>query len=133
MGARPGTGNAVTYLLSIVLLVAVAAAAVLIALQVQGDPPARFDVGPAEGIDCPGGVGTPACFVFRVTNLGNRPSGGRCEVSAPGGQRAAFLNDTTIYTSTAPFEPGVAVELPVKVDAGDDDIVTEPSLACTAV
>jgi hypothetical protein len=35
--------------------------------------------------------------------------------------------------SAAPFEPGVPEELLVKVEAGPDDIVKEPSLACSAV
>ena len=133
MGSRPGTRNFVSYLLSIMLLVALAGAVILIALQLRGDAPVRFDESTAEGIECPDGVGAPACFTFNVTNVGNRPSNVRCEVAAVGGQRATFLNDTPVYTSTMPFEPGVAVELPVKVDAGTDDIVTEPSLECTAV
>src|ERR687898_745272 len=102
MRTRPGTRNLLSYLLSIVLLIAIAAFAILIALQLRGDKPPRFDVGAAEGIECPIGEGTPACFRFTVTNLGNRPSLVECRVTAGSG-RATFLDDTPVYASSAPF------------------------------
>ena len=132
MRSRPRTRNLLSYLLSVVLLLAITAFAILIALQLRSDKPPRFDVGAAEGMECPTGQGTPACFSFTVTNLGNRPSLVECTVSASAG-RATFLNDTPIYASSAPFEPGIAEQLMVKVDVGDDDTVTEPTLLCTAV
>ncbi len=131
--SRAGSSNVVGSILSGVLLAAIAAAAVLIALQLRGDAPIRFDVSPAQGGECPAGVGSPACFRFTVTNVGNRPSSVRCDVAAGGGHRATFLTDSPIYVSGAPFEPGIPEQLWVKVDAGDDDVVTEPSLMCRAV
>ncbi len=50
-----------------------------------------------------------------------------------GAGRATFLNDTPVYASSAPFEPGIAEQLTVKVDQGDDDTVTEPIMMCMAV
>jgi hypothetical protein len=47
--------------------------------------------------------------------------------------RPTFLNDTPIYTSSAPFEPGIAAQLTVKVDQGDEGTVTEPMMICRAV
>ena len=132
MRSRPGTRNLLSYLLSIVLIVAIAAFAILIALQVRGDKPPRFDVGAAQGVECPVGEGTPACFSFAVTNLGNRPSLVECNVTAGAG-RATFLNDTPVYSSSAPFEPGITEQLTVKVDQGETDTVTEPMLMCIAV
>jgi hypothetical protein len=132
MRSRPRTRNLLSYLLSIVLLIAIGAFAILVALQLRGDKAPRFDVGVAEGMECPVGEGTPACFGFTVTNLGNRPSLVECNVTAGAG-RATFLNDTPVYASSAPFEPGIAEQLTVKVDLGDDDTVTAPTLVCTAV
>jgi hypothetical protein len=132
MRSRPGTRNLLSYLLSITLLVAIAAFAILVALQLRGDKPPRFDVGAPGGVECPVGEGTPACFSFTVTNLGNRPSLVECNVTAGAG-RATFLNDTSVYASSAPFEPGISEQLTVKVDQGDTDTVTEPILICTAV
>jgi hypothetical protein len=132
MRSRPGTRNLLSYLLSIVLIVAIAAFAILIALQVRGDKPPRFDVGAPQGVECPVGEGTPACFSFAVTNLGNRPSLVECNVTAGAG-RATFLNDTPVYASSAPFEPGITEQLTVKVDQGETDTVTEPMLMCMAV
>jgi hypothetical protein len=132
MRARPGTRNLLSYLLSIVLLIAIAAFAILVALQLRSEKPPRFDVGAPEGLECPVGEGTPACFSFTVTNLGNRPSLVECRVTAGAG-RATFLDDTPVYASSAPFDPGIAEQLTVKVDLGDDDTVSEPTLACMAV
>lgn len=132
MRSRPGTRNLATYLLSFALLVAIAVFAVLVVLQLRSDKLPRFDVGAPEGVDCPVGEGTPACFTFGVTNLGNQPSLVRCTVAASAG-RATFLNDTPIFTSSGPFEPGVAEQLMVKVDQGDQDTVTEPMMVCRAV
>ena len=50
-----------------------------------------------------------------------------------GAGRATFLNETPVYASSAPFEPGIAEQLTVKVDQGDTDTVTEPILMCMAV
>lgn len=132
MRSRPRTRNLLSYVLSIVLLLAIAAFAILVALQLRSDTPPRFDVGAAEGTECPAGEGTPACFSFAVTNLGNRPSLVECNVTAGAG-RATFLNDTAVYASSVPFEPGIAEQLTVKVDLGDDDTVIEPTLLCMAV
>ena len=131
MRARPGTRNLVSYALTVVLVLAIAVLAILLALQVRGEKPPRFDVGAADGIECPIGEGTPACFRFTVTNLGNRPSLVECTVTADAG-RATFLNDQPVYTSSAPFEPGIAEQLIVKVDQGDRNTVTAPILLCTA-
>ena len=132
MRSRPGTRNLLSYLLSIVLIVAIAAFAILISLQVRGGKPPRFDVGAPQGVECPVGEGTPACFSFAVTNLGNRPSLVECNVTAGAG-RATFLNDTAVYTSSAPFEPGISEQLTVKVDQGEADTVSEPIMMCLAV
>jgi hypothetical protein len=132
MRSGPGTRNLLSYLLSIVLLVAIAVFAILVALQLRSDKPPRFDVGAPEGVECPIGEGTPACFSFAVTNLGNRPSLVECNVTAGAG-RATFLNDASVYTSSAPFEPGISELLTVKVDQGDTDTVTEPILLCMAI
>ncbi len=132
MRSRPGTRNLLSYVLSVVLLLAIAAFAILVALQLRSDTPPRFDVGAAEGTECPTGEGTPACFSFAVTNLGNRPSLVECNVTAGAG-RATFLNDTAVYASSVPFEPGIAEQLTVKVDLGDDDTVIEPIVLCMAV
>ena len=132
MRSRPGTRNLLSYFLSIMLLIAIAAFAILVALQLRGDKPPRFDVGAPEGVECPVGEGTPACFSFAVTNLGNRASLVECSVTAGAG-RATFLNDTSVYASSGLFEPGISEQLTVKVDQGDTDTVTEPVLICTAV
>jgi hypothetical protein len=131
---RSGSGSrsvAIT-IMSVVLLIAIAAFAILVGLQLRNDKPPRFDVAAPEGVECPVGEGTPACFSFAVTNLGSRPSHVECGVTASPG-RAAFLNDLPTYTSSAPFEPGVAESLTVKVDAGEGDVVAQPSMACVAV
>jgi hypothetical protein len=83
-------------------------------------------------VDCPVGEGTPACFSFSVTNLGNRSASVECVVQATVG-RATFLNDTSIYVSSTPFEPGVAEQLTVKVDQGDEDVVIAPGMTCRAL
>jgi hypothetical protein len=132
MRSRPGTRNLLSYLLSSVLLVAIAAFAILVALQLRGDKPPRFDVGAPQGVECPIGEGSPACFSFPVTNLGNQPSLVECNVTAGAG-RATFLNDTPTYASSAPFEPGITEQLTVKVDQGATDTVTEPIMICTSV
>jgi hypothetical protein len=132
MRSAPGTRNLLSYILSIVLLIALGAFAILVALQVRGDKPPRFDVAAPEGVECPIGEGTPACFSFSVTNLGTRPSLVECNVRAGAG-RATFLNDTPVYASSAPFEPGIPLSLTVKVDQGDEDTVTEPTMVCVAV
>jgi hypothetical protein len=132
MRARPGTRNLLNSLLSVVLLTVIGAFAILVALQLRSEKPPRFDVGAPEGVECPAGEGTPACFSFTITNLGSQPSLVECNVTADIG-RATFLNDTPIYASTAPFEPGISNQLTVKVDVGDDDTVTEPILICMAV
>ena len=132
MRSRPGTRNLLSYLLSGTLLVAIAAFAILVALQLRGDKPPRFDVGAPQGVECPTGEGSPACFSFSVTNLGNQPSLVECNVMAGAG-RATFLNDTSLYASSAPFEPGITEQLTVKVDQGATDTVTEPIMTCTAV
>jgi hypothetical protein len=131
MTSRPGTRTTATTVLSVVLLASVAAAAILIAIQLRPDAPIRFGWGDAEGTECPLGVGAPACFRFVVTNLGNRPSGVRCVVSASGGAEAAFLNRSTVYESVVPIEPGGGLELTVKVDPGSGDTAPAPSLSCT--
>jgi len=132
MRARPGTRNVVSTVLSIALLVAIAAFAILVALQLQADQTPTFDVAAPEGVDCPAGEGTPACFTFRVTNLGNQPALVECVVSTDVGL-ASFLNEAPVYTSSGPFEPGIAEQLTVKVDQGDDDAVTEPTMTCRAI
>jgi hypothetical protein len=132
MRSRPGTRNVATTVLSIALLVSIAAFAVLVGLQVRGDHPARFDVAGPDGVECPVGEGTPACFSFGVTNLGRRPSHVQCIATASPGQ-AAFLNDMPVYTSSAPFEPGITEQLIVKVDQGDTGSVAEPVMTCRAL
>jgi hypothetical protein len=132
MRSRPGTRNLLSYFLSIVLLIAIGAFAILVALQLRADKPPRFDVGAPEGVECPTGEGTPACFSFTVTNLGSRPSFVQCDVTADAG-RATFLNDASVYSSSAAFEPLIPQELTVKVDQGTQDTVTEPTLICVAV
>jgi hypothetical protein len=131
MRPRGDARNLVGSLLSIVLLIAIAGFAILVGLQLRTDKPPRFDVAAPEGVECPVGEGTPACFSFTVTNLGNRPSLVECAVTANPG-RATFLNDLQTYTSSAPFEPGIAENLTVKVDAGDGDVVAQPSMVCIA-
>ena len=117
--------------LSIALLAAIAAFAVLIALQLRSDQPPRFDVTGPEGVECPVGEGTPACFSFAVMNVGDEPSLVRCIVTADTGL-ANFLNDMPIYTSAVPFQPGIAEQLIVKVDQGDERSVREPTMNCRA-
>ena len=115
MRSRSGARSTVTTVLSIALLISIAGFAVLVGLQVRGERPARFDVTQAQGVECPVGEGSPACFSFGVTNLGS------------------FLNDMPVYTSSAPFEAGVTEQLIVKVDQGDQGAVSEPALACRAL
>jgi len=132
MRSRPGARNLASTVLSIALLLSIAAFAVLVGLQVRGDHPARFDVTAPDGVECPVGEGTPACFSFGVTNLGTQPSHVRCIATASPGQ-AAFLNDMPVYTSSAPFEPGITEQLIVKVDQGDGGTVVEPAMTCQAL
>jgi hypothetical protein len=132
MRARAGTRNLVSYLLSIVLLIAIGAFAILVALQLRSDKPPRLDVGAPEGVDCPVGEGTPACFSFAVTNLGTRPSHVECYVSADSGS-ATFLDDSAVFASSTPFEPGISNLLTVKVYPGDQDTVIVPAMGCIAV
>ncbi len=132
MRSRSGARSTVSTVLSIALLIAIAGFAVLVGLQVRGDHPARFDVTAAQGVECPLGEGTPACFSFGVTNLGTQSSLVECIATAPTGL-ATFLNDMPIYTSSAPFEAGITEQLIVKVDQGDEGAVTEPTLVCRAL
>jgi hypothetical protein len=132
MSSRSGARSIVSSVLSIALLAAIAAFAVLVALQLRTDQPPRFDVAAPEGVECPVGEGTPACFAFGVTNVGNQPSLVQCIVTAETGL-ANFLNDMPIYNSAAPFEPGIAEQLIVKIDQGDERSVTEPTMICRAV
>jgi len=128
-----GSRNVVSTILSLMLLAAIGGALVLLALHLQPDAPVRFGWGEPEGTDCPEGVGAPACFRFNVTNLGNRPADVRCDVSAPDGGEATFLNGMTAYASDEPVEPGAGFELDVRVVANADATVPTPSLACMAV
>lgn len=128
MGAQRNVGSTI---LSVLLLAAIAVGAVLIGLQLQPDAPVRFTWGEPEGTECPEGVGSPACFRFTVTNVGNRPTPVRCAVAAAGGARAGFLNRQPVYESLSPLEPGVGLELLVKVDPSDDDTAPPPSLSCS--
>ena len=132
MSSRSGARSIVSSVLSIALLAAIAAFAVLVALQLRTDHPPRFDVASPQGVECPVGEGTPACFSFGVMNVGNEPSLVECIVTAQTGV-ATFLNDMPIYDSSAPFEPGIAEQLIVKVDQGDEATVTEPTMICRAV
>ena len=132
MRSRSGARNTVSTVLSIALLLAIAAFAILIGLQVRGDHTARFDVAAPAGVECPVGEGTPACFSFGVTNLGDQPSLVQCIATVSPGQ-ASFLNDMPIYTSSAPFEPGITEQLIVKVDQGDAASITEPTMTCRAL
>jgi hypothetical protein len=132
MRSRSGARSFVSTILSIALLTAIAGFAVLVGLQVRGDHPARFEVTPVQGVECPVGEGTPACFSFGVTNLGSQPSLVECIATAPTGL-ATFLNDMPIYTSSSPFEAGVTEQLIVKVDQGDEGAVGEPTLVCMAL
>ena len=63
MRSQPGRST-VTTVLSIALLISIAGFAVLVGLQVRGERPARFDVTQAQGVECPVGEGSPACFSF---------------------------------------------------------------------
>ena len=133
MASPGGSRFTVTAILSGVLLAAIAAGAILLAIQLRPDAPIRFAWGEPEGVDCPEGVGTPACFRFVVTNLGNRPSDVRCRASAAEGARATFLNGSPTYESVFPVEPGGGLELTVKVDPGVTGTAPEPSFSCRAV
>jgi hypothetical protein len=133
MTSPPGTRTTATTVLSVILLAAIAAAAILLAIQLRPNAPIRFAWGEAEGVDCPQGVGTPACFQFIVTNLGNRPSGVRCHASASDGARATFLNEDPTYESVVPIEPGGGLDLIVKVDPGVAGTAPTPSISCTAI
>ena len=132
MRSRAGGRSIVSTVLSIALLIAIAGFAVLVGLQVRGDHPARFEVTPAQGVECPVGEGTPACFSFGVTNVGSQSALVECIATVSTGL-ATFLNDMPIYTSTAPFEAGVTEQLIVKVDQGDTGSVTEPTMTCRAL
>lgn len=117
--------------LSLLLLASIGVGAVLVGLQLRPDAPVRFAWGEPEGTECPAGVGSPACFTFVVTNLGTRPASVSCAVGADGGARAAFLDGEPTYRSLRPLEPGVGLELTVKVDPGDGGTAPAPSLACS--
>jgi hypothetical protein len=132
MRSRSRARSNVSTVLSIALLISIAGFAVLVGLQVRGDHPAHFDVTPAQGVECPVGEGTPACFTFGVTNLGSQPSHVECIATAPTGL-ASFLNDAPTYASSAPFEAGVTEQLIVKVDQGDQGSVSQPTLVCRAL
>jgi hypothetical protein len=132
MTSRPGTRITTTTVLSVVLAVAITAAAILLAIQLRPDAPIRFGLGEPQGTDCPQGVGAPACFRVMLTNLGNRPSGVRCQVFAPAGAEAAFLNQSVIYESVAPIQPGGVLELIAKVTAGTGGTASAPTFSCTA-
>ena len=133
MSSRPGTRTWASTILSILLLVAIAAAAILVALQLRPDAPIRFGLGDPEGTDCPEGVGAPACFRVIVTNLGNRPSQVRCRVFASAGADAAFLNESTVYESASAVEPGGVLELIAKVSAGSGGTAPSPTFSCAAL
>jgi hypothetical protein len=132
MTSRLGTRITASMVLSLVLAVAIAAAAILLAIQLRPDAPIRFGLGEPQGTDCPQGVGAPACFRVMVTNLGNRPSGVRCQVFAPAGAEAAFLNQSVIYESVAPIQPGGVLELIAKVTAGSGGTAAAPTFSCAA-
>jgi hypothetical protein len=125
-----GARNVGSTVLSALLVVALGVGLVLLGLQLRPDVPARFAIGEPEGTECPEGVGAPACFVFNVTNAGNRPVAVRCDVSADGGSVAAFLNDRTAYESLRPIDPGVGLALTVKVSPGEDGTAPAPALGC---
>ena len=73
MRSRSGARSTVSTVLSIALLMAIAAFAILIGLQVRGDHPARFDVAGPKAWSARWAKARPACFSFGVTNLG-RPA-----------------------------------------------------------
>ena len=133
MTSRPGMRSTASTVLSVLLLLAIAGAAILVALQLRPDAPIRFAWGEPEGVDCPQGVGAPACFRFIVTNLGNRPSGVLCDVWAGAGAHAQFLNGSPVYRSVVPVEPGGGLELTVKVDPGPEGTAPSPSFSCRAI
>ena len=132
MTSRLGTRITTSTVLSLVLAVAIAAAAILLAIQLRPDAPIRYGLGDPQGTDCPQGVGAPACFRVMVTNLGNRPSGVRCQVFASAGGEAAFLNGSVIYESVAPIQPGGVLELIAKVSAGNGGTADTPTFSCAA-
>jgi hypothetical protein len=125
-----GPRNVGSTVLSLILVASIGVGAVLLGLQLRPDAPIQFAWGEAQGRECPQGVGSPACFTFIVTNVGNRPATVRCAVSAPDGAHAAFLNGANVYESLRPLEPGVGLELTVKVDPSEEDTAPAPVLAC---
>ena len=131
MSSTPGARSTLSTVLAIVLLVALGGAAILIALSVRGSAPVKFVWGEARGKACPEGVGAPACFEFTVTNLGSRPADVRCVTFAPNGARSRFLTDEVVFESLGPIEPGLALELTVKVDPNAEDEAPSPSLYCS--
>jgi hypothetical protein len=125
-----GQRNVGSTILSLLLLASIAVGAVLVGLQLRPDTPVRFARSDPQGRQCPVGVGSPACFTFIVTNLGNHPASVLCSVTAPDGAHPAFLNGATVYESLRPLEPGVGLELTVKVDPSENDTAPAPSLTC---
>jgi hypothetical protein len=124
---RSGIGY---YALLIVLAIAVAVGVVLLARLITGPPGATFLVGSPQGVQCPAGEGTPACFEFEVTNVGRSSSHVRCEVTAAPDTTAVFLNQSPVYVSTGPVLADSSISLFTKVDIEGSGIVGAPALRC---
>ncbi len=127
------SGPNVTNVLTMLLGVALALAAVLTVLAIKpaGSGPA-FAVTAVDANTCPAGEGAPACFQVLVQNTGSEAGHVRCELIPGEGTTAVFFSGDAVYSSAASIAPLQTLPLSVKVDVTEgNDTVVSPSIGCS--
>jgi hypothetical protein len=132
--AAPMRSNLAYNLLAVLLALGLAAGAALLFLSTNTAPRvAELGVGLPESVDCPFGSGAPVCYRYDLVNSGSASSFVRCEVAASGDTTAVFGNGETSYEGAGALEAGETWHLYVQVQAGEKDVVTEPTVGCGPV
>ncbi len=130
MTRSPEPTSPAYYLAAVALLAALGIGAALLYVLTVGSPDGGLEVsvGPPEAEDCPVGSGTPVCYRFDVTNVGDAQGTARCIATAPSGTLATFPNGTS--TADVLLAQGETKQVYVRVQADGTVTVRPPALSC---
>jgi hypothetical protein len=118
-------------ILTALLIVALAVAAVLFFLLWRGPSVGRFRVAYPVATDCPSGSGAPVCYGADVTNTGSAPQKVLCRVVPAGPSTAVFRDGDSVYVSAAPIDAGRTITLFVEASPTEGSTLVErPSVSC---